>query len=110
MIIDDALLLVSFLLFGVALGFFFLLYVVTLRFTESCFTSLISVFGVYYILVLIRTKSNIFGTKGEKEEDKGPFSIFTNIFSKKTCEKCGTELEYREEMESYYCPECRDYK
>lgn len=28
----------------------------------------------------------------------------------KVCEGCGTELEYREEYESWYCPECRDYK
>ena len=110
MVIDDALLLVSFLLFGVAIGFFFLLYVVTFRFAESCFTSLISVFGIYYILVLLRTKSNIFGSEEERTEGEGSGSIFDDIFGKKTCEGCGTELVYKEEMDSYYCPECHEYK
>ena len=44
-----------------------------------------------------------------KTEKKGSF--FERIFKKeKVCEDCGTELEYREEYESYYCPECHTYK
>jgi len=34
-----------------------------------------------------------------------------NLFSrKKKCNECGTELEYREEYHSHYCPKCHTYK
>jgi len=37
--------------------------------------------------------------------------IFSRIFSKEDeCEKCGTELVYKEGAGSYYCPECQEYK
>ena len=29
---------------------------------------------------------------------------------KKVCDECGTELEYREAYDSWYCPECHTYK
>ncbi len=29
---------------------------------------------------------------------------------KNRCSECGSELEYKEETESYYCPQCRTYK
>lgn len=35
---------------------------------------------------------------------------FSLLGRKKECEYCGTELVYKEEYDSYYCPECHDYK
>lgn len=45
-----------------------------------------------------------------KEESKKKSSFLDKIRGKKTCENCGTELIYKEEMDSYYCPECHEYK
>jgi len=36
-------------------------------------------------------------------------SLLDKIRGKNTCENCGTELIYKEEMDSYYCPQCHDY-
>ncbi|MEF8874389.1 MAG: hypothetical protein V5A88_06940 [Candidatus Thermoplasmatota archaeon] len=54
--------------------------------------------------------------KGEVSVSKADTSgsqrgFFGNLFKKeKVCDECGTELEYREEFKSYYCPECHTYK
>lgn len=46
-----------------------------------------------------------------KSSKKKKKSSFLNIFSdEKRCEDCDTELVYKEDMDSYFCPECRDYK
>ncbi len=45
-----------------------------------------------------------------KEESKKKSSFLDKIRGKNTCENCGTELIYKEEMDSYYCPECHEYK
>ncbi len=42
---------------------------------------------------------------------KRTFFSLEKLFSKeKSCEECGVELEYREDFDSYYCPECHTYK
>lgn len=48
----------------------------------------------------------------EKSSKKGGglLSRLNPFGGKKKCNDCGTELEYREEYQSYYCPECRTYK
>lgn len=46
--------------------------------------------------------------EGTAKKDK---SIFSRIFGKEDeCERCGTELIYKEGAGSYYCPECQEYK
>ncbi len=47
-------------------------------------------------------------TPTQKKEN---FLSNLNLFGgKKRCNECGTELEYREEYQSHYCPQCRTYK
>lgn len=45
-----------------------------------------------------------------KKDRAKKLSLLDKIRGKKTCENCGTELIYKEEMDSYYCPQCHDYK
>ncbi|MFP4051296.1 MAG: hypothetical protein ACLFVB_06100 [Thermoplasmata archaeon] len=45
-----------------------------------------------------------------KESNKKKYSLLDKIKGKKTCDNCGTELEYKESFDSYYCPECHEYK
>jgi len=46
-----------------------------------------------------------------RSQKKENFLSSLNLFGgKKRCNECGTELEYREEYQSYYCPKCRTYK
>mgnify|MGYP006287828821 CR=1 FL=1 len=45
------------------------------------------------------------GKDGRKKES----SFLDRLKGKKTCDNCGAELEYKEEMDSYYCPECHEY-
>ncbi len=52
----------------------------------------------------IEKKVNI----GKEDQKKGSF--LDTFKRKKTCDTCGTELEYKEEVGSYYCPECHEYK
>lgn len=52
-------------------------------------------------------------TSYEKAHSKRKRSFFSldRLFSKeKKCDECGVELEYREDFDSYYCPECHTYK
>lgn len=38
-------------------------------------------------------------------------SKFGGFFSSKDeCDTCGTKMKYKEGMDSYYCPECHEYK
>jgi len=47
------------------------------------------------------------GSQSGKRKKSG----ILNIFSRKNkCDHCGTEMEYKAEMDCYFCPECRDYK
>lgn len=48
------------------------------------------------------------GTGSRKKEDSS-FSVRALFKKKKTCERCGKELEYKEQMGSYYCPDCHTY-
>jgi len=43
-------------------------------------------------------------------EKESIFSRINPFDKKKRCSECGTELEYREEYQSHYCPKCRTYK
>ncbi len=45
-----------------------------------------------------------------KNKSKRGFSLKSLFGKKKTCEECGTELVYKEDFESYYCPNCHSYK
>ncbi len=46
-----------------------------------------------------------------RSKKKENFLSSLNLFGgKKRCNECGTELEYREVYQSYYCSECRTYK
>lgn len=44
-----------------------------------------------------------------KKQEKITF-IDKLLKKKKTCDECGSELEYREAYDSWYCPECHTYK
>jgi len=47
----------------------------------------------------------------ESRSGKKKKSGLLNIFSRKNkCDHCGTEMEYKEEMDCNYCPKCREYK
>lgn len=51
------------------------------------------------------------GTDFAKKKRKKNLSFIERLLGKKkTCDECGTELEYREAYDSYYCPECHTYK
>ena len=99
-------------------------------FLQSCFISFIIAFVIFYIFIWSRGSKQ--KGKREKVEDKkegtsveeidkkkvelgkgsraSKTSLFDKIKGKKTCDTCGTELVYKEEMDSYYCPECHEYK
>lgn len=48
-------------------------------------------------------------TADERTSKKG--GLLSRLFSgEKKCDKCGTELVYKEGAGSYYCPECQEYK
>lgn len=47
------------------------------------------------------------GDRSEKRKKSGSLNIFS---SENECDTCGTEMEYKEEMDCYYCPECHEYK
>ena len=96
----------------------------------GCFATAFSTFIVGYLLLLITERIN-FGSdewyetsdkeevvKEEatkkvnlgKDDKKKKSSFLDKLKGKKTCDNCGAELEYKEEMDSYYCPECHEYK
>jgi len=43
-------------------------------------------------------------------EKESLLSRLNPLSRKEKCKECGTELEYREEYQSHYCPKCRTYK
>jgi len=101
-------------------------------FVNSCFISLIMASLIVYIFIWSRgskhkdkrekkeveddkTEVNIDEIDKEKVEvskgsKKKKTSILDKLKGKKTCDNCGAELEYKEEFDSYYCPECHEYK
>ena len=116
---------------GITFIAFLLLFTVFLEFKYTgCFATAFGTIVVSYLLLWASEKIS-FGsdewyeaTEEEKtvnEETKGKVnlgkegkrkksSFLDKLKRKKTCDNCGTELEYREEVESYYCPECHEYK
>ncbi len=61
--------------------------------------------------VSVKTDSQTaYDTKKPIEEKKGLLSRLNPFDGKEKCNECGTELEYREEYQSHYCPKCRTYK
>ncbi len=83
-----------------------------------CFLSVLSGPIMFYVVYKVREK---FFSKNIEFEDinKEDHSVETRskkghtrgIFSSKNkCETCDTETEYKKDMDSYYCPECREYK
>lgn len=51
------------------------------------------------------------GTTDSSKQRKDKPGILQKLFKReKTCNECGTKLEYREDYQSYYCPNCRTYK
>lgn len=90
-----------------------------------CFLSLLSgpaiFYGIYWVRNKLLAKDIEFGDldkdrstesyPAEKQSKKRKKSGILNIFSSENkCENCGTEMEYKEAMDSYYCPQCREYK
>lgn len=45
-----------------------------------------------------------------QEESGWLEGLIDSLKGKETCDECGSELEYKESMDSYYCPECHEYK
>ena len=116
---------------------FFLIYSLFTTFFEpaifqSCLLSVVGGFVLVYLFLLTSdyvfteeeekqaygessSSSNVNEKKKKevnlgKEDRERKQSFLDKIRGKKTCENCGTELVYKEEMNSYYCPECQDYK
>ncbi len=104
-------------------------------FLRSCFISFVFAVVIFYIFIWSRGSKQKVERETEKvetqkekasaeevsvdgidkvevgdEREKGKKSILDKIKGKKTCDMCGTELVYKEEMDSYYCPECHEYK
>ncbi len=44
------------------------------------------------------------------KEDGSSSSLLDGLTKEKTCDECGSELVYKEDYDSYYCPECHEYK
>lgn len=90
-----------------------------------CLVSVLSGFLLVYLLYKVQDKffsKNIdFDDIGQDHSKKRSSAGYQskkkkkggilNIFSEKSkCEHCGTEMEYKEAMDCYYCPECHEYK
>jgi len=61
--------------------------------------------------VRVKTDSpTAYSSKKSSKEKEGLLSRLNLVSGKKKCNECGTELEYREEYQSHYCPKCRTYK
>ncbi|MEF8832424.1 MAG: hypothetical protein V5A66_02765 [Candidatus Thermoplasmatota archaeon] len=67
--------------------------------------------GVKSDKVRVKTDSpKAYNSGKSTEEETNLFSKVNPFSGKKKCNECGTELEYKEEYQSYYCPKCRTYK
>lgn len=61
--------------------------------------------------IRVKTDSPKASASGKSSREEANLFSKVNPFSgKKKCNDCGTELEYKEEYQSYYCPKCRTYK
>lgn len=61
--------------------------------------------------VKVKTDSSTASDTRKHSKEKESLLSRLNPFSRKEkCNECGTELEYREEYLSQYCPKCRTYK
>ncbi len=61
--------------------------------------------------VKVETDAPTVSDSREPSREKKSLLSKLDIFSgKKKCSECGTELEYRDEYQSHYCPKCRTYK
>lgn len=101
------------------LGIFFLLYFITNVFISSCMVGIISGFFLFYFLLWAQDHITIGRQKDKtessdiqysKKREKSSPSFLSKFSRKKTCDECGTELVYKETYDSYYCPECHEYK
>ena len=56
-------------------------------------------------------RSHNLDTEGFGKKNRTPLSKIKRLFrKKKVCDDCGTELIYKEDYDSWYCPECHQYK
>jgi len=47
----------------------------------------------------------------QKKKNGKKVSFFDKVLGKKkVCDECGSELVYKKNYESYYCPDCRTFK
>lgn len=94
-------------------------------FNPLCLFNLLIGFALVYVVYWLRnnyfneeiefseinTDSSEEGYSVESRSKKRKKSGFLNIFSSEDeCDTCGTEMEYKEGMDCYYCPECHEYK
>lgn len=87
-----------------------------------CFVIILSGPAAFYAVYWVKNKffsKNIEFSDINKErpkehppvENRSKRSRTLDLFnSKNECESCGTEMEYKEGMDCYYCPECHEYK
>ncbi len=54
--------------------------------------------------------SSAYLSEKTSREKESPFTKLNPFSRKEKCNECGTELEYREDYQSHYCPKCRTYK
>ncbi len=55
-------------------------------------------------------KTEVDKTAVSTRRSEGFFSRMNFFSQEKKCDECGTELEYREDYQSYYCSVCHTYK
>ena len=101
-------------------------------FLNSCFISFVIAVVIFYVFIWSRgsiqkgkrEKEKVEEGKKEvsvddigqkkveigKQSRKKKTSLLEKFKGKKTCNNCGAELEYKENFDSYYCPECHEYK
>ncbi len=90
-----------------------------------CFVSILSGLVMFYVIYRARekyfsknidfseideersTKSYSDDKRSKKRKKSGILDVFS---SKNKCGTCGTKMEYKENMDCYYCPECHEYK
>ncbi len=115
LILSAILFIVFFTIFNVIIGFQFI----------GCFFTAISTVIFSYLILLAIEKINtdndveFFSDREQTSKErkdvknigkKKKSSFLDKLTGGKTCNTCGTELVYKEEMDSYYCPECHEYK
>ncbi len=90
----------------------------SIRTLGICFVSLLSAFAMAYLIYTLEKK---YFSKSIDFEDIGKEPKPSKKHSKKSrtldifggknrCDTCGTEMEYKKNIERYYCPVCHEYK